>query len=120
FYWSIRQPRIAELECHFLHRQAKTLGGNLRHDRVGAGSDVFGRARDCEPAVGLEHGLCACLLLEGDPGRAGHAPSDEIVTVADRARSRVPTRPPKSFGALLVTGAQLFARKWLVVVVIPI
>ncbi len=51
------QRRIAELERHVLDRQSERLGGDLGHDRVGAGADVRRRAADRELAVGGQHCL---------------------------------------------------------------
>src|SRR5262249_59491504 len=92
-YWSIRQPGIPECECHVFDGQTKTVGGNLCHDRVGAGSDVLGCACNCEAGVVVEHGFCACLQLCGVPGPAPPAPPDEIVTVSPRPGFRVAARP---------------------------
>ena len=41
---ALRQRRIAELDADVVDRQAEHVGRHLRHDRVGAGADVGGRA----------------------------------------------------------------------------
>ena len=58
---SVESPSLTR---DVVERQAEHVGRDLRHDRVGAGADVGGRARDLGVAVGGQHdadaiGICS-------------------------------------------------------------
>src|SRR5205814_514914 len=76
--------------------------------------------RDCEPPIRCEHSPGTCAFLHGFPDPAGHAPADQRVSVAHRARLRVAPEPTELFRALTVTLAELFAGKWTTFILVPI
>src|SRR4029077_5840648 len=52
----LRESRIAEFDADVVKRETQHIGGDLRHDRVGAGADVGGRAGNLGGAVGGKGG----------------------------------------------------------------
>ena len=75
----LRQRRIAELDGDVVDRQAEHVGRHLRHDRVGAGADVGGRAGDLGVSVRGQH--------DADGGLSSAA--------LPRCRSPCPSRPAR-------------------------
>ena len=106
---TLRQRRIAELDADVVDRQAKHVGRDLRHDRVGAGADIGGRGRHLRVAVGGQHDADRGRHLQRFPYACRHAPADQIAAVAHRARFGFALVPAERRRALPVAFAQLLA-----------
>ena len=96
------------------------VGRDLRHDGVGAGADVGGRARHLGMAVGGEHDAHRDRHLQRLPDARRHAPADQIAAVAHRARLGVALVPAERLRALAVAFAQRLAAVRLVLVLIAV
>ncbi len=106
---ALRQRRVAELDADVVDRQAKHVGGDLRHDRVGAGADIGGGGRDLRVSVGSQHDADRGRHLQRLPDAGRHAPADQLAAVAHRARLRIALVPAERLRALPVAFAQLLA-----------
>jgi hypothetical protein len=88
-----RQVRVAEVEPDLLELQAKRVGGQLGHDRAGAGADVGRRARHSRRAVPPDRGPGLAGQLSSGVVDPGHAVADQPAAVAHRAGLRVAAWP---------------------------
>src|SRR3954469_1013418 len=84
-------------------------GCDLRHNRVGARADVRGRAGHLRMAIPGEHDAHRDRHLQGLPDTSRHAPADQLVAVAHRARLWLALGPAKRLSALAVAFAQALA-----------
>ena len=116
----LRQARVAELDADVVERQPQHVGRDLRHDGVGAGADVGGRARHLGMAVGGEHDAHRDRHLQGFPDARRHAPADQIAAVAHRARLGIALGPAERLRALTVALAQRLAAVRLVLVLVAV
>ena len=116
----LRQGRVAKLHADILDRQAEHVGRDLRHDRVGAGADVGGRARDLRMAVGGQHDAGGGRHLQRFPDARRHAPADQLAAVAHRARLGLALVPAERLRALAVAFAQLLAGVGKVLVLVAV
>ena len=96
------------------------VGRDLRHDGVGAGADVGGRARHLGMAVGGEHDAHRDRHLQRLPDARRHAPADQIAAVAHRARLGIALVPAERLRALAVAFAQRLAAVRLVLVLVAV
>ena len=111
---------VAELDADVVERQPEHVGRDLRHDGVGAGADVGGRARHLGMAVGGEHDAHRDRHLQRFPDAGRHAPADQIAAVAHRARLGIALVPAERLRALAVAFAQRLAAERLVLVLVAV
>ena len=102
----LRQARVAEFDADAVERQSERVGRDLRHDGVGAGADVGGRARHLRVSVGAENDAHGDRHLHCFPHARRHPPADQIAAVTHRAWLGVALAPPERVGALAVAFAQ--------------
>ncbi len=111
---------VAELDADVVERQAEHVGRDLRHDGVGAGADVGGRARHLGMAVGGEHDAHRDRHLQRLPDARRHAPADQIAALAHRTRFGIALAPAERLRALAVALAQRLAAVGLVFVLVAV
>ena len=115
---ALRQRRIAELERHVLHRQPEQLGGDLGHDRVGAGADVGGCAATVSLPSAVSTAVAPPVSCSASQTPLAMPQPISSIALAHRPRLRVAPRPAELLRALAVAFAQLLARERLVLVLV--
>ena len=121
FYGRLRQRRVAQLDSDIVQRQAEHVGRDLRHDGVGAGTDIRRCACDFGVAVGAQRDAHAAGIC-----RASQTPvAIPQPTNSDRRASSAvlecawPSRTPPRLG-YSIRGAACWCRGDLVLIAVGI
>src|SRR5438067_695403 len=103
---------FAELEGDLLERNAELFRRNLRERGVSAGAEIMRCALHGRSVVrAQDHLRCRTHLVRGI-SRRGHAPTDEQVAIAHRARLGIPFRPTEFLSAELIRLLEMLRAEW--------
>ena len=109
---------IAELERHVLERQAQHLGGDLGHDRIGAGARCPRSRSRLELPSAVRTALALAAICCRPPRPRPPCPSRPARALAHRTRAPGRAPPSRTARRLAIAFAQLLARERLAVVLV--